>query len=83
MFLGLPVAAFDVTYNRETTDCKALYFASSDELADIIKSGDKDELGRIAATLKQTAERRYTWESISRQYSELFRQVKKAELEVP
>lgn len=65
MSLGLNCAIFDVTYNRETTENKAMYFKSVEELANIVNlatSGENtfengQELGLIAS-------RRYTWDRI-------------------
>ena len=71
MYLGLPIAAFDVNFNRETTENKALYFFSADELHRIIADADKVDLPAIAAAMKEIADRRYTWKRIAECYAAL------------
>lgn len=68
MFLGLPIVAFDVVYNRATTENKALYFKNAQELKHLVLT-EQFSNGR---EMKSIADRRYTWESISRQYAELY-----------
>lgn len=69
MFFGIPIASFNVIYNRETTEGKAYYFDNADGLLKII--ANKDELD--GAVMKEIAQRRYTWKTISSQYSLLYR----------
>jgi len=73
MYLGLPVAAFDVNFNRHTTENKAFYFASSQELRDICLAAEPESLAEVAAAMREIALRRYTWERISRCYAELMK----------
>lgn len=68
MFFGIPIVSYDVVYNRETTEGKAYYFKNADELREIAKRTDLDGSG-----MKEIAERRYRWEIISAQYSDLYR----------
>lgn len=74
MYLGLPIAAFHVSYNKTTTENKAWYFGTADELVDIINSSDTRSLAEKAKTLKEIADRRYTWKVIAHKYSFLIRQ---------
>ncbi|MCM1489662.1 MAG: DUF1972 domain-containing protein [Muribaculum sp.] len=67
MFFGIPIASYDVVYNRETTERKAYYFKDADELLDIVNA---EHLS--GSQMKKIAERRYKWRIISRQYSELY-----------
>lgn len=71
MYLGLPIIAYDVNFNRETTEDKALYFSSADELRILCGKLNKIELKRLAASMKEIALRRYTWDRISNCYSKL------------
>ena len=71
MYLGLPIVAFDVIYNRSTTEEKALYFKNADELQTIVNTKE-NEFADVAAMMKETADRRYRWEIISKKYSELY-----------
>ena len=72
MYLGLPVIAFDVVYNRVTTENKALYFNNYDELSAILKDISKINLKKISSDLKSIAQKKYTWSSISEKYAKLF-----------
>ena len=49
MYLGLPIFAFGVDYNKETTENKALYFDDFFELVSLLKNINKDKLIDIGA----------------------------------
>ena len=68
MYLGLPVVAFGVTYNKTTTEGKALYFRTVEELKEIIEHTNIATLKIIANNMKSTANRRYTWSIIAKKY---------------
>lgn len=70
MYLGLPIVAFDVVYNRATTEDKAFYFKDVKSLQEIINNNGDLEL--VASKMKEVANRRYRWEVISKKYVELF-----------
>lgn len=72
MYLKLPIYAFGINYNRETTANKAAYFNDVNELVLLLKNQDKDTLSSIAETMQTIAMERYTWFSVSKKYSELF-----------
>ncbi len=72
MHLGLPIAAFDVIYNRATTECKALYFKTAEELATLIQETPEPLWEGIRKTMAEIAERRYKWNIIAAKYAELF-----------
>lgn len=67
MFFGKPVLAYDVVYNRETTENKAYYFQTSEQLVALIRQDGKD-----GAPMKEIARRRYTWEYVAKQYEALY-----------
>lgn len=69
MFFGRPIIAYDVIYNRETTENKAIYFKDSISLNDIITATIDPQIGDL---LHQIALKRYTWEHIVKQYEELY-----------
>lgn len=71
MFFEKPIIAFDCIYNRESTENKATYFSSSDDLVAILNAKDLD-LSQNAKAMKEIAERRYRWETIARQYENLY-----------
>lgn len=70
MFFGMPLIAYDVVYNRETTENKAAYFKNTDELISLLK-GPSEAYSNGDAML-EIARRRYTWEKIARQYEALY-----------
>lgn len=67
MHFGIPIAAWDVVYNRETTEGKAYYFRTPEELIGISRRDDLQ--GDI---MKKIAGERYTWKKIAEQYCCLF-----------
>lgn len=67
MFFGKPIAAFDVIYNRETTNNKALYFTSSKDLLNLLSL--KNQSG---ADLRKYADEHYTWKHIAKLYESLY-----------
>ncbi len=71
MYLELPVIAFDVSYNRATTENSCLYFKDANELIQVIQQTDKANLKAIGSQLLQIAKRRYTWKVIADKYAYL------------
>lgn len=71
MYLGLPVIAYGVSYNKTTTEHKALYFKTSDELKSLIESTQFSDLKALGGTMASVAQRRYTWKRIAEQYRKL------------
>lgn len=74
MFLGLPVICYGVSYNRTTTEGKALFFKNASELMDIIQTVKIERLKELACTMKEIADRRYTWEVIADKYDYLIKE---------
>ncbi|MBK8623121.1 MAG: DUF1972 domain-containing protein [Saprospiraceae bacterium] len=68
MYLGLPVLANHVSYNRVTTENKALYFDSKDNLILHINNLYTAKLIKIGDEMKEIAQRRYTWSNIAKKY---------------
>lgn len=75
MSLQLPIIAFDVVYNRETTENKAYYFRSSEDLINevIYLINNQEKRNELASSMKEIADRRYTWKIISNKYESLFK----------
>jgi glycosyltransferase involved in cell wall biosynthesis len=71
MCLGLPVFSYDVPTNRETTEEKACFFKSSEDLKKSILD-KKNNLEKNGKNMKAIANIQYAWSDISRQYAELF-----------
>ncbi len=73
MYFKLPVMAFDVNFNRETTENSALFFDSSESLTKLIKETKAVELTVVGEKMREICDRRYTWKVICEKYVELFR----------
>ncbi len=74
MYLGLPIVAFNVGYNRETTENNALFFTTVYDLEKIIDdfSKNKIDLLDIKTKVRSVAFRRYKWNVIANKYARLF-----------
>ena len=66
MFFGIPILAYDVVYNRETTENRALYFKTSDDICRLL------ECDVEASELRDIAERRYRWKTIAGEYERMY-----------
>ena len=74
MYLELPIIAFDVSYNKTTTENKAVYFSSTNDLIHQLNTVSKTDLDKLRTDMKEIALRRYTWEVISGQYELLIKE---------
>lgn len=72
MHLELPIFAYDVAYNRETTEHQAKYFASSAELFKLIEHLNEVSLPDLGKKMFEISEKRYRWDIIAKQYAKLF-----------
>lgn len=72
MYLKLPIVAYDVDYNRETTEDSALYFSSATDLKSLVASLDSVNMENIASRMHEIAWRRYRWPVIAEAYAALF-----------
>lgn len=71
MYLGLPIVAYDVIYNRSTTEGKSFYFKTAKELENVVKTKEM-QFADVALEMKEIAEKRYRWDIISKKYCELY-----------
>ena len=71
MFLGLPIIAFGVSYNRTTTEGKALYFADEAELRALLATTTEEDRRAVGRRMGEIADRRYRWAVIARKYDAL------------
>ena len=71
MFFEKPIFAFDCIYNRESTENKATFFSSAAELINILNNKNID-LNTNAMLMREIACRRYRWQTIARQYENLY-----------
>jgi glycosyltransferase involved in cell wall biosynthesis len=72
MYLGLPVVAYDIHYNVETTGGLAKYFKDEESLCEIVENITKEELDEISNKMSILANNKYKWSNISKKYLEIF-----------
>ena len=68
MTAGVAVLAFDVHYNRHTTEGNALYWRDAAGLAEILARMTVPMLQNNAQMMRRIAAERYTWETVTRDY---------------
>ena len=71
MHFGIPVLAYDCSYNRFTTENCAFYFGSTENLHRILLDSVLDD-SIVGSSMLEIANRRYTWANIGRSYFDLF-----------
>ena len=71
MYLNLPILAYDIAYNKETTQNRAIYFTDSFDLLEKLKTFNRKDLKSIGDNMKTIAVDNYTWSIISKKYAEL------------
>lgn len=72
MHFTIPIIAFDCTFNRFTTDGRALYFSTSAELQQLAQGLHNGEIEAKRDKLKEIAEEKYCWKNIAAMYEQLF-----------
>ena len=77
MNLGLCIVAYDVDYNRETTENQAIYFQNPEELLSVMRKIEANEIkvSEYRAGMEIIAKRRYLWHIITEKYREVFFQL--------
>jgi glycosyltransferase involved in cell wall biosynthesis len=73
MSLHLPIIAFNVVYNCNVTQNKAIYFKDTKELIAILKGIRKRDLKAVADLMLEIATQSYVWRIVSDQYKEVLR----------
>lgn len=71
MHFGKPILVFDCSFNRATTEDKALFFADGDTLLRLIESLGGPLVEQVGRDMLGIAQRRYTWDVVARAYFEL------------
>ena len=71
MYLNLPVIAFDVSYNRATTEDKALFFKDETSLKELLETTALEQYTKVKNELKAVADKKYTWSIIAQKYAHL------------
>lgn len=70
MFMGKPILAYNVNYNRYTTNGLAMYFSDKEDLQSFLSNGslmDKDK----AKEMRAYAEQNYRWDLIAQSYQKI------------
>lgn len=77
MHFGVPVFAYDCTFNRHSTDGRALFFNDAADLRAKLASTGTETLAANGAAMKTLAQDRYTWAAIGLAYFDLIRSTAK------
>jgi glycosyltransferase involved in cell wall biosynthesis len=72
MYLEVPILAYDVNYNRYTTNNLTSYFSDSESLKKLLhKDFTTPESRKQSEDLRSYAEQNYRWELIAAAYKKL------------
>jgi len=71
MHFGKAIFAYDCAYNHYTTEDKAIYFKSSEELLRMMKPLEAEKIKAVGRDMLEIAERCYTWRVVASQYFSL------------
>lgn len=71
MHFAIPVLAHGCNFNRHTTEERARYFMSANELADAARGLSSQSAEEIGDAMQEIAKRRYTWDAIGKAYFDL------------
>ena len=82
MQFGVPIYAYDCSFNRRTTEEKARYFTTADELVTNMQEMRSEEKVLIGEDMMEVANRRYTWEKVGYSYFELLGSLSRESAEV-
>jgi glycosyltransferase involved in cell wall biosynthesis len=74
MHFGIPVFAHGCAFNRHTTENRATYFESADDLVSAVQMQDEGQGRENGAAMREIAGRRYTWDSVGQAYFEILEQ---------
>jgi glycosyltransferase involved in cell wall biosynthesis len=75
MSLGLPILAYDINFNRFTTDNSCLYFKNEKQLYSLIIKLNTNLISKIAARMRKIANFKFKWKKIAKQYSTLIEEL--------
>ncbi len=71
MFFSKPIIAYDCIYNRESTENKAAYFLTPQDIINIV-TRNRIILEKNALNVAEIAERRDRWDTVVKQYENLY-----------
>ncbi len=77
MGAGNCVLARDTPEHREVLDSTGLYFNQATELTELLREAlsDPDRVARYRIRTRSRVQTRYSWETVTRQYEDLFREM--------
>jgi glycosyltransferase involved in cell wall biosynthesis len=70
MHFNKNILAFDCNYNRASTEDNAEFFSNVD---DLVKKIEQENAFNNANSMKEIAQRRYTWKIVKQKYFNLFK----------
>lgn len=73
MWAGLPTFAFDVSFNRHTTENNARYFSDTASLVRLLSDHDEEWARASGPALLEVAKRKFTWFAVRSSYLNLLR----------
>lgn len=68
MHFGIPVLAYDCSFNRHSTEGEALYFQSCEEIVEQMRTLEEVDTVSVGAAMLEIARRRYRWDDIGARY---------------
>lgn len=74
MHFEVPVLAHDCAFNRHSTEGKACYFETPEQLILLARGLTPKDAARIGADMREIAQRRYTWDLVGEAYFALIEQ---------
>jgi glycosyltransferase involved in cell wall biosynthesis len=74
MHFGVPVLAHNCAFNRYSTEGKACYFETPEQLVSLARNLTPEDAACIGADMREIAQRRYTWDLIGEAYFALLEQ---------
>lgn len=72
MHFAKPIFVFDCSFNRFSTENKAFYFSSVNQLIDLLKQTTDSQLMYCSEQMLNIAQTRYTWSVINCQYESIY-----------
>jgi glycosyltransferase involved in cell wall biosynthesis len=72
MYLGLPIVAFGVNYNLETTFGKAVYYENNEDLKEVLLNLESLDRNSMRTSMLKLAKKHYSWRGITKKYIRVF-----------
>lgn len=72
MHFGIPIFAYDCSFNRYSTNSQACYFDSAERLNHMIENSELSILKENALSMKKIAKEKYMWKIITKDYENTY-----------